>query len=89
MLPRRKLNNISENVLQEALSTSIEGDKQPSLDFSKKTMIMKNEKDVREVYKITKKELGKGSFGSVFTCTHRELGFKRAVKIISKSKIKN
>ena len=84
---RRTLNKICKNDLDEALSTSVEGDQQPNLDFSKKTMIMKNEKDVREVYKISKKELGRGGFGAVFKCFHRELGFVRAVKIVSKSKI--
>ena len=89
MLTRRTLNKICQNALEEALSTSVEGDQQPSFNFSKKTMIMKNEKDVREVYKISKKELGKGGFGAVFKCFHRELGFVRAVKIVPKSKIKN
>jgi len=65
-----------------------EGD-QTKLDFNKKTMIIKNEEDVREVYKISKKELGRGAFGAVYKCTHRALSFVRAVKIISKSKIQN
>lgn len=59
------------------------------IEFSKKTMILKNDKEVREVYKISKKELGKGAFGAVYKCSHRELGFTRAVKIVSKSKIQN
>ena len=59
----------------------------PRIKIDKKSMILKNEREVRDVYKISAKELGKGAFGCVYKCTHRELGFVRACKTISKSKI--
>ena len=53
--------------------------------INKKTMIIKNERDVRDVYKISKTMLGEGVSGAVYKCVHRERGFVRAAKIVSKN----
>ena len=55
----------------------------------KETMISKNTKAFKEVYKIGKKPLGSGGFGVVYKCEHRITKQVRAVKIVSKKKIKN
>ena len=39
--------------------------------INKKTMILKNEKPLEEVYKLGKKALGTGAFGVVTKCRHR------------------
>ena len=52
-------------------------------------MINKNTKAFKEVYKIGKKPLGSGGFGVVYKCEHRTTKQVRAVKIVSKKKIKN
>ena len=55
----------------------------------KQTFITKNVKPFKEVYKIDKNPMGSGAFGVVSKCQHRSLGFTRAVKKVSKKKIKN
>ena len=62
---------------------------QSDIRISKQTFISKNEKKFKEVYQIDKKPMGEGAFGVVSKCRHRELGFTRAVKRVSKKKIKN
>lgn len=52
-------------------------------------MIRKNAQDIKEVYKISKKPLGSGAYGVVSLCKHRMTGQERAVKQVSKKKIKN
>ena len=52
-------------------------------------MIRKNEQPIDEIYKIGKKPLGSGAFGVVSKCTHKLTGQERAVKKVSKKKIKN
>lgn len=55
----------------------------------KQTMIRKNENPIEDVYKIGKKPLGSGAYGVVSKCTHKVTGQERAVKKVSKKKIKN
>ncbi len=39
--------------------------------IKKRTMICKNEAELKEIYKLGKKELGTGAFGVVTKCRHR------------------
>ena len=55
----------------------------------KQSMIKKNDKDIEDVYKIGKKPLGTGAYGVVSLCVHRLTKQERAVKKVSKKKIKN
>jgi len=55
----------------------------------KGTMIRQNYAAISSVYKVSKKPLGTGSYGVVNKCIHRETGHERAVKRVSKKKIKN
>lgn len=55
----------------------------------KETMICKNKEDLEDCYQISKKELGKGSYGTVKKAKHLTSGNVRAVKTIPKSKITN
>jgi len=55
----------------------------------KATMIQKNERKFDEVYSMDKKPVGTGGFGVVSRCVHKEIKQERAVKIVSKKKIKN
>ena len=57
--------------------------------ISKATMIRKNDKDIREVYKIARRPLGAGAYGVVSKCKHKITGQERAVKKITRKKIKN
>lgn len=52
-------------------------------------MIVKNKTPIDDVYKREKKTIGKGTFGDVSICTHRDSGQKRACKAIAREKIKN
>jgi calcium-dependent protein kinase len=52
-------------------------------------MIQKNERSFESVYKTDPKPVGTGGFGVVCKCKHLENGQDRAVKIVSKKKIKN
>jgi len=61
----------------------------PLLTIKKQTFISKNEKAFRDVYKVDKNPMGSGAFGVVSKCQHRELKLTRAVKKVSKKKIKN
>ena len=40
----------------------------------KETMLVKNKKPIDEVYKREKKTIGKGTYGDVSVCTHRDTG---------------
>ena len=57
--------------------------------INKAMMIRKNENKIEDVYKISKKPIGTGAFGVVHTCVHKLTKQERAVKKISKKKIKN
>jgi len=57
--------------------------------IKKSTMIIKNDKPIEEVYKISRKSIGTGGFGVVSKCRHRTTKQDRAVKIISRKKVKN
>ncbi|KAK2196655.1 bifunctional EF-hand domain/Protein kinase domain/EF-Hand 1 [Babesia duncani] len=48
-----------------------------------------NGKSIHDVYYLSEKHLGKGSYGNVMKAQHRETGEERAVKIIRKEKITN
>ena len=61
---------------------------QPFL-IRKQTMIRKNDQEIGEVYKISKKPLGSGAYGVVSLCKHKMTGQERAVKCVAKKKIKN
>ena len=52
-------------------------------------MIRKNDQEIGEVYKISKKPLGSGAYGVVSLCKHKMTGQERAVKCVAKKKIKN
>lgn len=52
-------------------------------------MIVKNPRPIIQVYKKDPKKLGKGTYGEVFSATHKETGQRRAIKQIPRSKIKN
>jgi calcium-dependent protein kinase len=52
-------------------------------------MIQKNERKIEDVYNIEKKAIGTGGFGVVSKCVHKETKQERAVKTVSKKKIKN
>ena len=66
----------------------MEGDR-GGIIIRKATMITKNEKAFENVYKIEKNPLGTGAFGVVSKCKHKDTGQERAVKTVSKRKIKN
>lgn len=55
----------------------------------KATMIQKNEKSITDVYEIDKRPLGTGAFGVVSKCVHKQTKQVRAVKTVSRKKIKN
>lgn len=55
----------------------------------KSTMIVKNEQPITDVYKMDKKTLGSGTYGTVSKVTHIKTGQVRACKTISRKKIKN
>ena len=57
--------------------------------IKKRTMITKNTNSLEDVYKIGKKNLGEGAFGVVCKCRHRVTKQDRALKTISKKKVKN
>ena len=57
--------------------------------IKKSTMILKNNKKIEDVYNIEKKAIGTGGFGVVSKCFHKDIKQERAVKIVSKKKIKN
>ena len=44
---------------------------------------------IEDVYKIAKKPLGTGAYGVVSKCVHKATGHERAVKKVSRKKIKN
>ena len=56
--------------------------------IKKSSMILKNERPIRDFYKIDKKNLlGDGAFGTVRRVLHKKTGVVRACKMIDKSKI--
>ena len=57
--------------------------------ISKQTFISKNEAKLEDVYKLGKKTLGTGAFGTVIKCRHRVTKQDRACKTIAKKKVKN
>jgi calcium-dependent protein kinase len=57
--------------------------------IKKSTMIRKNDLPIEEVYKISRKTIGTGGFGVVSKCRHRVSKQDRAVKVISRKKVKN
>jgi len=59
------------------------------LIIRKQTFIVKNERPIHEVYRMDKKQLGKGTYGEVSAGTHIENGQRRAIKVIARSKIRN
>lgn len=52
-----------------------------------KDFITKNEKSIREVYRIGKRIGGEGSYGYIRFCIHRSTGSLRAVKIIDRKSL--
>jgi calcium-dependent protein kinase len=52
-------------------------------------MITKNEKPIKDVYKMDKRTLGSGTYGVVCKVTHLKTGQERACKTIARKKIKN
>mmetsp|Transcript_18865 Transcript_18865/g.13515 ORF Transcript_18865/g.13515 Transcript_18865/m.13515 type:complete len:117 (+) Transcript_18865:91-441(+) len=52
-------------------------------------MIVKNNRALTDEYEISRKELGKGTYGTVKKAKHIDTGNIRAVKTIPKSKITN
>lgn len=57
--------------------------------IKKSTFIVKNEQPLDTVYKMDKKVLGSGTYGTVQKVTHLKTGQVRACKTISRKKIKN
>jgi calcium-dependent protein kinase len=57
--------------------------------INKAQFITENTGRISDVYTLQNKKLGKGSYGSVMKGTHRSTGLTRAVKVISKSQMKN
>jgi len=57
--------------------------------IKKSTMIVQNTKPISEVYKMNKKTLGSGTYGTVNKVTHLGTGQVRACKTIPRKKIKN
>jgi len=57
--------------------------------IKKETFIKKNDKNIEDVYKISKKALGTGAFGVVTKCRHRVSKQDRACKTITRKKVKN
>jgi serine/threonine protein kinase len=60
-----------------------------ALLIKKSNMIKKNEQPIGDVYLVHKKPLGTGAYGVVSLCKHKFTGQERAVKKVSKKKIKN
>lgn len=52
-------------------------------------MICKNQNRIEDIYHVSKKALGEGSYGVVQTCVHKDTNQERAVKIVPKDKIKD
>lgn len=57
--------------------------------IKKQTFITKNEGKLEDTYKLGKKSLGSGAFGTVIKCRHRITKQDRACKTIAKKKVKN
>ena len=57
--------------------------------IKKSTMITLNTKPLSEVYKVDKKTLGSGTYGTVNKVTHLVNNHVRACKTIPRKKIKN
>ena len=57
--------------------------------IKKSSMIVKNAKPISDVYKMDKKTLGSGTYGTVNKVTHLKTGQVRACKTIQRKKIKN
>lgn len=55
----------------------------------KQTLIVKNTRDIKDVYKIETVTLGSGTYGTVNQVTHKVTGHVRACKTIPRNKIKN
>jgi len=77
-----KNNECNEAILQE-LAHRIKIKKENQIQ----ELIISDE-DLKKFYSF-KKEIGKGSFGTVFLAVDRQSNHKRAIKIIKKRKIKN
>eukprot|EP00922_Rhytidocystis_sp_ex-Travisia-forbesii_P064223 GHVS01095464.1.p1 GENE.GHVS01095464.1~~GHVS01095464.1.p1 ORF type:complete len:365 (-),score=41.65 GHVS01095464.1:339-1433(-) len=58
----------------------------PLLQSKKTDVSALSEQDIRKYYRMTETELGRGTFGLVKTCVHRNTGEVCAVKIVEKSK---
>jgi hypothetical protein len=52
-------------------------------------MIRKNQRNLKDVYKLHKKALGSGAFGVVTKVTHLVSKQERACKTIARKKVKN
>ena len=63
--------------------------KKRSFVIKKENMIVQNTNKFKDLYKKQKEPLGSGGFGVVYKCRHRDTKQTRAVKVISKKKIKN
>ena len=57
--------------------------------IKKSAFIVKNEKELSEVYTMSKKALGSGTYGVVHKVTHNVTHQVRACKVIARKKIKN
>mgnify|MGYP000376661925 CR=1 FL=1 len=57
--------------------------------IKKETMICLNTKPITDVYKMDKKTLGAGTYGTVNKVTHLTTKHVRACKTIPRKKIKN
>lgn len=63
--------------------------KKRSFIIKKENLIIQNTQKFKDLYKKQKEPLGSGGFGVVYKCRHRDTKQTRAVKVISKKKIKN
>jgi len=53
----------------------------------KENVIQKNEKNIKDVYEMTKKPLGTGGFGVVTKCKHKVTKQLRACKTVPKKNV--
>jgi calcium-dependent protein kinase len=83
------INTFHENINTRKMESKPEEGKGDQFLIRKQTMIRKNEQDIGDVYKISKKPLGSGAYGVVSLCKHKMTGQERAVKCVAKKKIKN
>ncbi|KJP89697.1 CAMK/CDPK protein kinase [Plasmodium fragile] len=64
-------------------------DNSENFKFSRKGFILSFTGNMQDFYNLSEEPLGKGTYGSVYKATDKLLKIQRAVKVVSKKKLKN